>query len=183
MIASKDRSYYFGASDTCMVLGNRKTKTWCNWWMQKIGINTDHFENKYTSAGTYYERRILESLNIPLEYDRQIIIEPLRLRVNLDGNTDKRNYECKTYKLENGFKMPRKYIQQVQVQMFASELRETSIIAYGLTDGDYNNYFNPIDSERLAEYEIPYDEQWIETVYLPKLAELSDCLKEGRFPI
>lgn len=182
MIDSKDRSGYFGASDTDKIIGNWKTATFEKWWMQKIGINRDHFENRYTSAGTHYEHRILESLGIPMELDKQIIIEDLRLRVNLDGNDTDTIYECKTYKNEKGFKMPKKYINQVQVQMFASGLRKAMIVVYGLNDEDYDNYFNPIDPDRRDEILIPYDERWINEVYLPKLTYLAECLKEGRFP-
>ena len=182
MIADHDRSYYFGASDTDKVIGNWKTKTWEKWWMQKIGINRDHFDNIYTSAGTHYEHRILESLGIPMELDKQIIIEDLRLRVNLDGNTEDTIFECKTYKYEKGFKLPRKYINQVQVQMFASGLRKAKIIVYGLKEEDYDNYFNEIDPGRRDEVVITYDEKWIRDVYLPKLTYLAECLKEGRFP-
>ena len=151
--------------------------------MQKIGINRDHFDNKYTSAGTHYEHRILESLGIPMELDKQIILEDLRLRVNLDGNTEDTIFECKTYKFDKGFKMPQKYINQVQVQMFASGLRKAEIVVYGLKDEDYDNYFNPIDPGRRDDIVIPYDERWINEVYLPKLTYLAECLKEGRFPI
>lgn len=182
MISDKDRSGFFGASDTDKVIGNWKTATFEKWWMQKLGINRDSFSNKYVSAGTHYEHRILESLGIPMEFDKQIILEDLRLRVNLDGNDADTNYECKTYKFENGFKMPKKYINQAQVQMFASGLRKSKIIVYGLVEADYDNYFNPIDPERLQEYPIAYDEKWINEVYLPKLTYLAECLKEGKFP-
>ena len=182
MIASKDRSGYFGASDVGYIVGNWKTATFEKWWMQKLGINRDHFENKYTSAGTHYEHRILESLGIPMEYDKQIIIEDLRLRVNLDGNDSDTVYECKTFGFEKGFKMPKKYIQQVQVQMFASGLRKAKIIVYGLLEEDYDNYFNSIDPDRMDEITITYDEQWINEVFLPKLKYLAQFLKEGRFP-
>lgn len=182
MIADKDRSGWFGASDTDKIIGNWKTATFEKWWMQKLGINRDHFDNRYTSAGTHYEHRILESLGIPMELDKQIIIEDLRLRVNLDGNDTDTNYECKTYKFDKGFKMPKKYIQQVQVQMFASEFKKTKIIVYGLKEEDYDNYFNPIDPERLQQHLVGYDERFINDVYLPRLEYLAKCLKEGRFP-
>jgi hypothetical protein len=182
MIESKDRSGYFGASDTDRIIGNWKTATFEKWWMQKIGINRDHFENKYTAAGTHYEHRILESLGIPMELDKQVILEDLRLRVNLDGNDNDTIYECKTYKLENGFKMPKKYINQVQVQMYASGIHRTEIVVYGLEEGDYDNYFNPIDPERLQRHIIPFEKKWIDEIYLPKLTYLAECLKEGRFP-
>ena len=106
----------------------------------------------------------------------------MKLRVNLDGNTEDTVIECKTYKHENGFKMPKKYIQQVQVQMFASGLRKAKIVVYGLVEADYDNFFRPIDPSRRDEIVIAYDERWINEVYLPKLKYLAECLKEGRFP-
>lgn len=182
MISDKDRSGWFGASDTDKIIGNWKTKTFEKWWLQKIGINRDHFENRYTAAGTHYEHRILESLGIPMEFDKQFIIEGLCLRVNLDGNTEDCIYECKTYKFESGFKMPKKYINQVQVQMFASGIHKAKIVVYGLTEEDYDNYFNPIDSQRRKEIYIAYDGNWINEVFLPKLVYLFVCLKRGVFP-
>lgn len=184
MIADQDRSDYIGASDTAMVIGNWKTKTWEKWWMQKIGINTDHFDNKYTIAGTNWEHRILNSLHLPnLEKDKQIIIEDLRLRVNLDGNTPFRIIEVKTYQWSKGWKKtPKKYIDQVQVQMFASQILDAEIAAYGLEEADYDNFFRDIDPRRLQEIPVQYDPKWIEAEYLPKLRILADCLKRGVFP-
>lgn len=183
MIANHDRSGYIGASDTDKVIGNWKTKTWEKWWMQKIGINADHFDNRYTIAGTNWEHRILDSLQLPdMEKDKQIIIEDLRLRVNLDGNTPFRVKEVKTYQWAKGWRTPQKYINQVQVQMFASGIHEADIVAYGLQEADYDNFFREIDPERLQEIPVAYDPRWIEEVYLPKLRILADCLERGVFP-
>lgn len=182
MIADKDRSGYFGASDTDKIIGNWKTATFEKWWLQKLGINRDSFSNKYMAAGSHYEHRILESLGIPMELDKQIIIEDLLLRVNLDGNTDDTIYECKTYRFDKGFKLPKKYVQQVQAQMYATGFRKAKIVAYGLEEGDYDNFFKPIDPSRLTIYDIEYDERWINEVFLPKLRYLAECLREGRFP-
>lgn len=184
MIADHDRSGWIGASDTAMVVGNWKTKTWEKWWMQKLGINRDHFDNKFTIAGTNWEHRILDALHLPdLEKDKQIIIEDLRLRVNLDGNTPFRIHEVKTYQWEKGWKKtPQKYIDQVQVQMFASTIHEAEIDAYGLEPADYDNFLRELDPSRLQEIPVAYDLNWLETVYLPKLRILADCLKRGVFP-
>ena len=184
MITDHDRSYYFGASDTDKIIGNWKTKTWEKWWMQKLGINTDHFDNRYTVAGTNWEHRILDSLQLPnMEKDKQIIIEDLRLRVNLDGSTPFCIKEVKTYQWEKGWKKtPAKYINQVQVQIFASGIPEADIVAYGLVEADYDNFFRPIDPERLQQIPVVYDPAWVENVYLPKLRILADCLKRGVFP-
>lgn len=183
MIQSHDRSGYIGASDTDKVIGNWKTKTWERWWMQKIGINTDHFDNRYTIAGTNWEHRILDSLQLPdLEKDKQIIIEDLRLRVNLDGNTPTRIKEVKTYQWAKGFKCPQKYKNQVQVQMFAFGIYEADIVAYGLEEADYDNFFRDLDNKRLQEIPVAYAPKWVDTVYLPKLRILADCLERGAFP-
>ena len=184
MIQSQDRSGYIGASDVQYVIGNWKTKTWEKWWMQKLGINQDHFDNIYTMAGTNWEHRILDSLHLPnLEKDRQFIIEDLRLRVNLDGNTPDRIKEVKTYQWAKGWaKTPPKYINQVQVQMFGSKIFGADIVAYGLEEADYNNFLRDLDPGRLKQIEVPYDPKWIETVYLPKHMILCDCLKRGVFP-
>ena len=183
MIASQDRSGYIGASDVQYVIGNWKTKTREKWWRQKIGINSDNFDNKYTIAGTNWEHKILDSLQLPgLEKDRQFIIEDLRLRVNLDGNTPTRNKEVKTYQWAKGWKTPQKYINQTQVQMFGSKIFGTDIVAYGLEEADYDNFLRDIDPDRLQEIPVEYDPKWIETVYLPKHLILWDCLKRGVFP-
>ena len=182
MIASQDRSYYIGASETDKVIGNWKTKTWLNWWLQKIAIDNRHFDNEYTLAGTHYERKILESLGFQMEFDKQYILEDMRLRVNLDGNTDDCIYECKTFKNSKGFSLPKKYINQVQVQMFASGIHQAVIVAYGLEDEDYNNFFRPIDPDRLHQFPISYDAEWVNGIYLPKHLILRDCLVKGVLP-
>ena len=184
MITDHDRSGYIGASDVMYVIGNWKTKTWEKWWMQKLGINNDHFDNRFTMACTNWEHRILDSLHLPnLEKDRQFIIEDLRLRVNLDGNVPDRIKEVKTYQWAKGWKKPpQKYINQVQVQMFGSKIFGADIVAYGLEEADYDNYLRAIDPQRLQEIPVAYDPKWIETVYLPKHMILADCLKRGVFP-
>lgn len=184
MIASHDRSGYIGASDVQFVIGNWKTKTWEKWWMQKLGINSDHFDNRYTMAGTNWEHRILDSLQLPnLERDRQFIIEDLLLRVNLDGNLPDRIKEVKTYQWQKGWKKtPKKYIEQVQVQMFGSKIFGADIVAYGLEEADYDNYLRDVDPRRLQQIEVPYDRKWVEAVYLPKHLILCDCLRRGVFP-
>ena len=182
MIASKDRSFWVGASDTDRVMGKWDTNTFAEWWLKKTGISLNRFGNIYTSAGTHYEHRILESLGIPMELDKQIIIEDLCLRVNLDGNDADTIYECKTYKQENGFVLPQKYLRQVQVQMYGAGYRKSKLIVYGLTDEDYNNYFLPIDPDRVMVFDVNYDETWVNEWYLTNLRYISQCLKEGRYP-
>lgn len=183
MIATKDRSGYIGASDTKYVIGKWNTKTFDKWWMKKIGIDTSHFDNKYTLAGTNFEHKIIDSLGIEnIEKDKQYIKG--KLRVNLDANTKEKIHEIKTYRYEKGFDLDKHkdYVEQVQVQMYASGIHKAEIDAYGLLEKDYDNYFNEIDKERLSVHEINYDEKWIEEIYLPNYKILEKCLIEGTFP-
>lgn len=182
MIADHDRSGWFGASDTDRIIGSYKTKTFRNWWLEKMGLRQNDFTNQSLLAGTYYEHPILDALGFPVEKDKQILIEPLLLRVNLDGNTDDTIYEVKTYKYENGFHVPIKYKRQVWVQMYATGYRKAFIVSYGLLAGDYRNFFHPIDPARLQLHAIEYNDSFIRNDYLPKLQYLSQCLKEGVFP-
>ena len=182
MIASKDRSGYFGASDVDKVIGSYDTKTFKKWWLEKIGIEKSNFTNAAMQAGTYFEHSILRSLGIELELDKQIIVKDLLLRVNLDGNTSDTIYECKTYKYEKGFKVPIKYKRQVWVQMYVTGIRKAYIVAYGLKEEDYKNFFNEIDKDRIELIPIEYNEGWINTVFLPKLRYLVECLKKGVLP-
>lgn len=182
MIASQDRSGYFGASDTDKVVGNYNTKSFKKWWLEKIGIDKSVFSNVSMKAGTYYEHRILKSLGIEMQLDAQVILEDILLRVNLDGNTDDCIYECKTYKYEKGFKVPLKYKRQVWVQMYATGIRKAYIVAYGLKEEDYKNFFNEIDKDRIELIPIEYNESWINTVFLPKIRYLSECLRRGIMP-
>lgn len=181
MISSKDRSFYIGASDTSMVVGNWGTKTWCNWWLEKLGIHRNNLSNIAMQTGNNYEHKILESLQIEdLEMDKQIIID--RLRVNLDGNTQTCIYEVKTHKEEKEFKVSKQYWRQAQVEMYASNIHNLYIVAYALNESDYNNYFNKIDKSRLQLIKVDYDRKFIQEEYLPKLKILTDCLKRGVFP-
>ena len=66
--------------------------------------------------------------------------------------------------------------------MFGSGIHDADIVAYGLVEEDYDNFFREIDPLRLKEHPIVYDQKWIETVYLPRLRVLADCLKKGVFP-
>lgn len=181
MIQSQDRSNYIGASDTSMVVGNWKTKSFENWWLEKLGIRKNELNNESIKAGNNYEHKILESLEIEdLEMDKQIIKD--RLRVNLDGNTKTCIYEVKTHKEEKEFKVSQQYWRQAQVEMFASGIHQLVIVAYGLIENDYKNYFNRIDKDRLKIIPIEYDENFIQSEYIPKLNILSECLRKGVFP-
>lgn len=185
MITEQDRSGWFGASDTAYIMGNWKTKTFRNWWLQKLGIDSSHYVSRAMNAGTYYEHAVLEHIGAERR-DHQIILPELRLRVNLDGDALGKIHEVKTHKAENEFKVSKAYWQQVQVQSFAKLTVEkivpkAEIVSYALTEDDYRDFFNPIDPNRIKRHPVAYDPGFIET-YLPRLKYLGSCLVEGVFP-
>jgi len=178
MITNKDRSGWFGASDTSYIVGNYQTETFKKWWLEKLGLRQSTINTKAMQAGTYFEHRILDTIPGVIK-DRQITIPKLHLRVNLDGETDI-IHEVKTHKVENPYKVPIGHKRQVLVQMYVAK-KEAEILSYGLTENDYKNYFNEIDSDRLQHHRIEYDEDFI-TEYLERLKYLNKCLREGRMP-
>lgn len=185
MISDNDRSGFFGASDTKYIMGNWNTKTFKNWWLTKLGINTSNFTNVSMNAGTYYEHAILDVIGSPRK-DHQIIIPEYKLRINLDGDGIGRIDEVKTYKYEKGFTVSKAYWQQVKVQMYAKLWEEkiqpeAKIWAYGLLPEDYKNFFNPIDRERLKDYPIEFDAVFIEQ-YLIRTKCLKRALEKGLMP-
>lgn len=184
MISSQDRSYYFGCSDTSMVVGNWTTKSFEKWWLEKLGIYRSTYTNDVLLAGTYYEHKILDKISelkgIEIEKDKQIIHD--RLRANLDGNTEDHIYEVKTYNIQKDFKVSKQYWRQAQVEMYASDIHNLSIVSYALKPEDYNNYFNEIDESRINYHDVEYDENFINQEYKPKLLFLSYCLENGKFP-
>jgi hypothetical protein len=183
MIADKSRAGWFGASDTATIMGNWETDTFAKWWNVKLGLTENNFGNQYTAAGTAYEHRILDHLGIK-NRDRQIKMKKwnghsIRLRVNLDGEDDI-IHEVKTHKSEK-FTVTKAYWMQAQVEMFASGKRLV-IDSYRLLDGDYDNFFNPIDPNRLGRHSVEYDPMWVQREYMPRLIYLTQCMKEGKFP-
>jgi len=178
MITNKDRSGWFGASDVSYIMGNRETATFKKWWLEKLGLRQSYLNTKPMRAGTEYEHRILNT--IPnVKKDRQILIPELRLRVNLDGETDI-IHEVKTHLIDKPYKPTKAHKQQVIVQMYAAE-KEAEIVSYGLTEDDYRNYFNPIDIDRIQHHKIDYDEDFIKE-FLENLAYLRRCLEKGEMP-
>jgi hypothetical protein len=178
MIISKDRSGWFGASDVSYIMGNRETATFKKWWLEKLGLRQSNLNTKSMRVGTEYEHKILNT--IPnVKKDRQILIPELRLRVNLDGETDI-IHEIKTHSIDKPYKPTKAHKQQVIVQMYATK-KEAEIVSYGLTEDDYKNYFNPIDIDRIQHHKIDYDEDFINE-FLENLKYLRRCLKKGEMP-
>lgn len=180
MIHDHDRSGWFGASDTATIMGRWDTKTFRQFWLQKLGLNHDYYTNLQMETGTAFEHRILEFIGVN-RMDRQIKIRGYRLRVNLDGETSDEISEVKTHK-SHTFKVSMAYWMQAQVEMHAAR-KNLRIVAYNLEPDDYKNWFREIDADRLSYHKIEYDHAWVENEYLPRIRYLAHCLRKGVFPI
>lgn len=184
MIADKDRSNFIGASDTGRVVLSWNTKTFEKWWQEKLGLRRRSFSSDAMMTGNALEHRILDSLGDGMIHDEQKIVG--RLRVNLDGRIDDVIYECKTYrrKTQRYQKPPKKHLRQVYVQMMSFGAKKAYIVAYGLNEKEYTNWYLPIDPERIALFEVERDEQYREfiKIYIPRLVYLEHCLETGEYP-
>lgn len=179
MIKDKDRSKWFGASDTFRIMSDWNTKSFQNFWLVKLGLRTENFSTPAMMAGTAYEHPILDAIGAT-EKDRQIKKRRLRLRVNLDGEDDNYIYEVKTYG-SGYFRLSKAYWMQAQIEMFAGR-KPLKIVSYRMTPAEYDNYMLPIDLQRLGFHPVSYDEMWVKGEYLPRLEYLADCLKKGKSP-
>ena len=187
MITNKDRSGWFGASDTKYIMSNWNTTTFMNWFQSKCGTRDNSFSNVYTISGNLKEHQISkyysETHKEKIVLDRQVKIKKLKLRVNLDCETKTKIIEIKTHKYsESEWIMPKEYVWQVWVQMFATRKRIACIYVYAMKDEDYDNFFLPIDDKRIDEIPIEYNEQWIQNEYLPRLVYLVKCLIKKQTP-
>lgn len=185
MIKNKDRSKWFGASDTHYIMGNWNTKTFQTWWLIKLGLIKKNYENLYTIMGNIYEHKIAKAISErmfeKLKLDRQIKVRKDRVRINLDSESKKMIYEIKTFKeTKNEWKMPESYVQQARVQMYYAK-KPAMIVAYPMRDENYKNAFCEIDKERLKFYAIEQDQNFIKE-YRHRLLYLKQCLKRGVMP-
>lgn len=178
MIHNKSRAGWFGASDTARIMGNWDTLTFRLWWLEKLGIRTNRIKTDAMQAGTAYEHKILSAIGVK-KMDRQIKLRVLRLRVNLDGEDRETITEVKTHK--GDFKVSKAYWQQCQVEMFATR-KLCRIVSYQLTDAEYENFFLPIDKDRIAVWPIERDNEFLRCEYLPRLAYLAGCLRRRETP-
>lgn len=193
MIANQDRSGWFGASDTNMVLSTKyNTKTFKQWWALKLGEQESDFKgNMYTSAGNKYEHPILLTINEKMNLDRQIKIEKYLLRVNYDGDFNGTLYEVKTHKDLKPYEISTSHWRQTQVEMYAYKtmaekldlppFKKLYIVSYALSVDEYNTNEVEIDFNRIVWHEVKYDKHFIKEEYLPKLKEKARALRKGKF--
>ena len=125
MIKDHDRSRYFGASEGKYLFApNETTQTYRRWWDVKCGRMESLFHgNDYTRAGNLWEHSILRAYDPRVNFDRCIVHEDLRLRVNYDGDIIEEDgaiiIECKTHRSDKAFEVTEGYWYQAQLQMFA----------------------------------------------------------------
>lgn len=188
MISVKSRAYWLGASDASRIVGNRNTATWLKWWTEKLGIYEEHFDNRYTLAGTNYEHKILEAVQIQrdafLTLDYQIRDEENCVRVNFDGIDFETQtiYECKTFSAEKTFKVSKDYWRQAQMEMWALDTDKLYIVAYPLEEEYYSNYWLDIDPSKIEYHKVERDDKFIEETLVPNIKDLAECIKQGIFP-
>ena len=187
MIKNQNRSRWFGASDTSIIMGNWDTETFKNWWAIKLGFKDKGASSWIMDCGNIMEIPIIRFIEKQEGKKIKIGRHPyyklsLRLRVNYDGLRKDEVVEIKT--TENIWKsIPKKYWQQCQVLMWKKRKVKTGLYIYQMEKTDYlRPYFPDIDPKRLTRREIEYDESFINNEYLPRLKYLASCLRAKKFP-
>lgn len=188
MIKNKDRSGWFGASDTAIVMGNWDTESFFRWWMIKLGLDKSGYSSWIMECGNIMEVPIIRAIEKFEKSRIRLGKRPryslkYRVRVNYDGITSKEIIEIKTSgKVME--KVPKNYWQQCQVLMWKTRRKMAKLYAYKMEEEDYlNPYIPTIDTKRLSKFEIPYDAAFIESQYLPRVRYLAKCLRGRKFPV
>ena len=132
------------------------------------------------------------------------------LRVNYDGNTDFNIYEVKSHKSSKQYEITEAHRQQCPVEMFAwnyaheheipdadgnevKALNKLWILSYALTpdevfDTDWIDEDEayagklPVDPSRIIPHPVKYDKAFIQSIYTPKLIELTKALIANKYP-
>ena len=187
MIKNQNRAYWFGASDTSMIMGNWDTQSFLDWWFVKLGFYSNNRKSWKMDCGNILEIPIIREIERQECYRIKIGKHPyytwsLRLRCNYDGLTKDYVIEIKTTG-KMFAKVPKNYWQQCQVLMFRKRRSKAILYAYQMTDDDYANpYFPNIDYNRIKSFVIDYDKDFIEKEYKPRLKYLARCLREKKVP-
>lgn len=187
MITNHDRSRWFGASDTAVIMGNWGTKTFAKWWLVKLGIAQQTYHSRAMDVGNIMEHAIIDKVSEltgrRIRKGRRPLYSPLlRLRVNYDGLCRDCVVEIKTAKAMFAT-VPKNYWQQCQVLMYRTRRTRCELWAYEVTEDDYAApYFARIAPSRLRRFSIGYDPEWVENVYLPRLRVLARALRGREFP-
>jgi len=183
MITNQDRSGWFGASDTNIIMGNWETKTFALWWMEKRGTIQNAFTNKFMEFGNIVEHAIIDAIDPTIKKGiRPIYVREYRIRVNYDGMKPDHVVEIKT-SLEGFKRLPKSYWQQAQVLMFAAQKRRCRVYVYRTIPEEYDRpYFLEVDKSRITHFDVTYDPKFIRR-YLERVVYLKQCLKDGTFPV
>lgn len=182
MIKNQNRAYWFGASDTSMIMGNWDKQTFLDWWFVKLGFYSNHRKSWKMDCGNILEIPIIREIEkqecCRIKIGKHPYYKPhLRLRCNYDGLTKDFVIEIKTTG-KMFVKVPKNYWQQCQVLMFRKRRKRAILYAYEMTDDDYANpYFPNIDYNRIKSFVIDYDKKFIKQEYKPRLKYLASCLK------
>lgn len=186
MIRNKDRSGWFGASDTATIMGNWATDTFRQFWGVKTGLIQRTYHSRQMEVGNILEHAVIDKVGEitgrHIRKGRFPAYRRHRLRANYDGLTRGELIEVKTS--GKGFdKVPKSYWQQCQVLLYAKHRRRCELWLYTLTEEDYQApYFAAIDPARLRCFTIDYDPDWIRDAYMPRLRYLAGCLRRGVYP-
>lgn len=173
MIHEFDRRYWIGGSDIdrYVMATNQGTKAWKEWWAEKCGLaERNNFVTSAMLTGTALEHSILKTYDPEIEWDGQIIYEPLRLRINYDGWKNGQIFEVKCHRSHSNFTID-KYLGQLIVQGWVYEtmceelglppFQGICVLEYAFDPQEESTIY---ESEVIEKGEIPLDRNRIRCI-------------------
>src|SRR5690625_21257 len=187
-MVTKDRELYIGGSEANYLYMNYNTKTFKNWWAQKLsGIPQGSYSNRNMEVGTILEDGILdlyEKIN-NVKGERGLSKVKGIARGNTDYILNDKVIDVKAtnsaYEWFLGGTVPINYRRQLIHYCYVFGLNKASILAYQVDDSLLVNPFQELDESNLFEIEVDITTEKI-TQHDLLLDYFEKCRNENKFP-
>jgi len=161
MIDQRNVYGYIGGSDANRIYGSFETKTFREFWGERLtGIKLNEFNTNDTAVGNIMEHRIMDEVGIPLEYrDKFVKKEGTMAGINTDALTPEAYEEIKTalpkylYKWVNGKAISINYRRQIEHGLYVTGRNLGRLHVLPMTEQEKKNPFNLDIRGRVVTFE------------------------------
>lgn len=186
---TESRANFIGGSEANMIYMNYETKTFLNWWSEKLeGIHEESPSNLPMAVGTILEHEVIdlyESINQVTGIREKQAIKGFA-RANTDYLIGNKVSDVKVTKKAkewaNKGKVPINYKRQLIHYCYVLDLSEASIIAYQSDESLQENPFQELKAENLFEIKVPITKEEIQ-IHHEKIQYLEWCKSLNIYPV
>lgn len=183
-----NRGSYIGGSEANLIYMGYGTKTFRNWWTQKLlGVHLPSHSNRNMLVGTILEHEIIdlyEKVNNVKGQREQTKTKGIA-RANTDYILDDKVIDVKASKSAHEWVLsgtvPIAYRRQLIHYCYVFGLKKASIIAYQVDDSLLVNPFQELDESNLFEIEVNIMDSKI-IAHRQKLDYLTECREKNIYP-